>query len=309
MNYAVNIDSLYQNFPAGCQVPSLLLDFGSWLKNKRAGSLGFFFLESKRFNDYYIENGSDLHDNFAFFIRDPTGGLIGYWLYEGGATVSPPIVMFGSEGELSILGGSLAELLSRLAEGKTQAADLDSRDEGGREPTELANWLESHIAKAPTPIQPGHPDFKKWMNEWAQQQREWMDKDSYHLQIADKLRMFVKPNAMAWETAAFDVLLVGTQFKMWHRSFGPKPMPHKDTADLEVLFRSVREQRAQKIPDRGLWFSSFVSIGSQGGATLCCNFMDEPEILDERITIPASDYERDLSSFPRSKHWMPEWLK
>jgi hypothetical protein len=147
------------------------------------------------------------------------------------------------------------------------------------------------------------------MERWGQQQRNLINKDPLHLQIADKLRKFVKPNAQPWETANFEVLLVGTQFKMWHRSFGPKPMPQSEISDLEGLFRSVREQRAQQIPERGLWFSSWVKVGSQGGAILCCNFMGEPKILDERPNIPASDYERDLSVFPRSEHWTPEWLE
>ena len=118
----------------------------------------------------------------------------------------------------------------------------------------------------------------------------------------------MQPNAMPSETANFDVLLVGSQFSMWHRSFGPQPMPQNEISDLESLFRSVREQRAQRVPERGLWFSSWVTIGSKGGAHLCCNFMNEPKILDERPIIPTSDYERDLSTFPRSKHWMPDWL-
>jgi hypothetical protein len=308
MNYSVNIDSLHKNFPADFQVPSLLLDFGSWLTSKRAGSVGYFCLQSERFNDYWIENGSDLHPSFAFFVRDPTGGQIGYWLHDRRTTVSPPVVMVGSEGELSILSDTLEEFLHRLAEGNTQAPDLDSREQGGKEEAELAKWLESRIVKTPIRSHRDHPDLKQWMEEWGQQQRHWIDQDSFHLQIADKLRKFVKPNAQPWETANFDVLLVGTQFKMWHRSFGPKPMPQDEIGDLESLFRSVRQQRAQKIPERGLWFSSWVKVGAQGGAILCCNFMDEPQILDQRPSIPASDYERDLSAFPRSKHWIPERL-
>ena len=41
MNYAVNIESLGKNFPADCHIPDLLLDFGNWLKSKRAGSVGY----------------------------------------------------------------------------------------------------------------------------------------------------------------------------------------------------------------------------------------------------------------------------
>lgn len=309
MNYGVNIESLYKNFPAGFELPSLLLDFANWLKCKRAGSVGFFFLQSERFNDYWIENGSDLHPNFAFFLRDPTGGQIGYWLCDGRATVCPPVVMVGSEGELEILSETLEDFFGLLAQGKTQAPDLDSRDQGGTEESEFERWLKARTVKTPVQRRQDHPDLKQWMETWGQQQRDWINGDPSHLQIADKLRRFVKPNAQPWETANFDVLLVGTQFKMWHRSFGPKPMPQSETADLEGLFNSVREQRAKKMPERGLWFSAWVKVGLQGGAVLCCNFMDEPRILDEQPIIPASDYEHDLRVFPRSEHWTPEWLK
>jgi hypothetical protein len=309
MKYTVNIESLHQNFPSNCEVPPLLLDFGRWLKSKRAGSVGYFYLQSERFDDYWIEHGADLHQNFAFFIRDPTGGRVGFWIYDGLTTASPPVVMVGSEGELSILSDTLEEFLKRLAEGKTRTPDLDSRDQGGKEEAALRRWLDPRTVKTPTQCHRAHPDLEQWMERWGKQQRDWINKDSLHLQIADKLRKFVKPNAQPWETADFGVLLVGTQFRMWHASFGPTPMPQNELSDLECLFRSVREQRAKKIPERGLWFSSWVKVGSEGGAVLCCNFMDQPEILGQRPTILLSDYKRDLSASPRSEHWMPKWLK
>jgi len=308
MNYSVSIESLHKNFPTGFQVPALLLDFGRWLKSKRSGSVGCFSLQSERFDDYWIENGADLHASFAFFLCDPTGSRIGYWLYDGPTTVVPPVVMVGSEGELYILSDTLEEFLERLAEGKTQAPDLDTR-EGGNEGVELATWLESRTVNMPVQTRREHPDLQKWMDEWGWRQRESIDNDSVHCQIADNLRKFVKPNADPWEIANFDVLLVGKQFKMWHRSFGPQAMPQNDVSAVEGLFRAIREQRAKKIPERGLWISSSVKVGSQGGAILCCNFMDEPKILDEWIIVQTSDYKLDLAIFPRSQHWTPEWLK
>jgi hypothetical protein len=308
MNYSVDIESLRKNFPAECQVPSLLLDFGSWLQNKPAGSLGYFSLQAERFSDYWIENGADLHPNFALFIRGPTGSQIGYWLYNGRTTLSPPIVMVGSEGELSVLSETLGEFLSRLAEGSTRVSDLDSRDQRNADGKELSRWLVARTSKAPVDSPQGHPDLTKWIEEWGRQQRNWISNDPAYIQIADELRKYVRPNAKPWRTANFDVLLVGTQFRMWHRSGGPKPMPQDELPGLERLFRSVREKRAQKVPERGLWFSSWVRVGPQGAANLCCNFMDQPKILDKRPRVPAVEYDRDLHAFPRSNHWMPEWL-
>ncbi len=308
MNYWVSAESLLRGFPAEFRVPTLLLDFANWLNNKRKGSVGHFGVLSERFNDYWIENGADLHPYFAFFLRDPTGGQFGYWLYDGPTTACPPIVLVGSEGELSILSETLDEFLSRLAKGGTASA-LDFRDQDAIEGAELTKWLESRITKPPAQNRRNHPDLKQWMEAWGRQQRGFINTDPLHLQIADKLRKFVSPNAKAWQTANFDVLLVGTQFRMWHRSHGPQPMPQNETADLESLFRSVRAERAKKTPERGVWFYSWVRVGSQGGANLCCNFMDEPKVMEERLDVPICDYERDLHDFPRSKHWMPEWIK
>jgi hypothetical protein len=308
MNYTVDLESLHRNFPDGFAVPSLLLEFGNWLKSKQVGSVGYFSLQSERFSDYWIENGADLHPRFAFFIRDPTGGQIGYWLYDGPSTAWPPVVMVGSEGELATLSDNLEEFLQRVAAGNTLAPDLDTRDRRPDENAELAQWAGSRPDATPIRTQRNHPDIKTWMDEWGRQQRESNDSDPLHLQIADKLRKFVKPNAQPWETANFDVLLVGTRFQMWHRSFGPKPMPPGDMSELERLFRTVREQRAHRVPERGLWFSSWVRVGLHGGAYLCCDFMDEPRISGQRLMIARSDYERDLAIFPRSRHWTPAWL-
>jgi hypothetical protein len=168
MNYSVSIESVRKNFPVGCQIPELLLDFGNWLKSQRAGSVGYFSLQSERFNDYWIENGADLHPYFAFFLCDPTGGQIGYWLYDGQTTAFPPIVMVGSEGELRILSDSLEEFLEQVAEGSTNAPDLDSRDDGGREGAALARFLESRTPKTPAATHRDHPDLNGWMDAWGQ---------------------------------------------------------------------------------------------------------------------------------------------
>ena len=308
MNYSVNVQSLRENFPPAFDVPELLLQFSDWLQTKPRGSVGYFALQSDRFNDYWIENGADLHPHFAFFIRDPTGGQIGYWLHDDRRNAPPPIVMVGSEGELEIISNTLEAFLKQLAERDTKVSDLDDRDEGTDEGPELTKWLKSRSVQ-PAQSAQECPDLKAWMNAWGESQRRLIDDNPAHVHIADKFRKCVKPNAERWETANFDVLLVGTQFKVWHRSFGPKPMPQDEVDQLEALFRTVREQRAHSLPERGLWFSAWVKVGPSGGAQLSCNFMDRPKILDEFPFISPDDHARDLKAFPRSRHWMPKWLE
>jgi hypothetical protein len=123
------------------------------------------------------------------------------------------------------------------------------------------------------------------------------------------LRKYVKADAQPWETSTFDVLLVGSRFEIWHRFYGLHALPTDEVRELERLFRSVRDERAQVEPKRGLWFSTWVKVGAQGGAVLCCNFMDRPSYLDQEPLISTADFEQDFRAFPRSEHWMPDWLK
>jgi hypothetical protein len=310
MNYPVDIESLHRNFPSHCEVTDLLADFGEWLRSRGAGSVGYFRFQSERPSDYWIENGADLHPWFAFFMKDPTGGEIGYWMPDGKTIASPPVVSLGSEGEVSVMSETLEGFLALLANRATGHSDLDSRSDDGRdEGAELAAWLKLREVRVATGSSRNFPDLKKWLDNWAQQQRQRIENDPVHIQITEKLRKYLKPNAKPWERTAFDVLLVGTQFKMWRRSFGPKLMADAEVADLESLFRAARLDRARHTPDRGLWFSAWVTVGAEGAVNLSCNFMDEPKIADEHPAVPIADYERDLKDFPRSEYWMPWWLK
>lgn len=311
MTYHVDLASLEWNFPEGFQVPSLLREFEEWLRDRPCQSLGNFSFSSDRINDFWYENGSDLHSHFAFFLQEGSGGQIGYWIQDKDHPDSSPIVYLGSEGELEILSETLEQFLILLAKGKTPLTDPEDPDIDDNCQRELLEWLASRGYQG--------NGFKEkrfdstllevWMNEWSQQQRDRIDKHPALLEIADHLRKFTTFKGDPWETKCFDVLLVGTQFQMWQRKFGPIPMESEKVIGLEPFFRAVREERAHDFPERGLWFSAWIEIRSEGGANLCCNFMDEPKIMDEPLSIPLSDYELDMARFPRSKHWMPRWYK
>ena len=75
----------------------------------------------------------------------------------------PPIVMVGSEGQLNILSDPLEDFLGLLAEGKTQAPDLDSRDQGTEE-AELGKWLEARTVKTPIHRRRDHPAMRRERN-------------------------------------------------------------------------------------------------------------------------------------------------
>jgi hypothetical protein len=309
INYPVNLPSLKENFPPGFEPCQLLLELGDWLSRRPWGSVGCFTFGSRRFSDHWIENGLDLHPYFAFFMRDPTGGEVGYWLHNGPTTPSPPIVLIGSEGQLRVLGDTLEGFIGRLADRSVDASDLGERcDEVEDAGPELANWLTTRVVPSSETWQP-YPDLTRWIDRWSKQQQARDEQNLPLREIAHRLRKYLKPDAEPWERAFFDVLLVGTQFNVWRRHYGVLPMPVNEVAALEPLFRALREQRAREVPERGAWFSAWVTVGAEGVANLSCNFMEQPKFLDQRPVIPARDYALDLRNFPRSQHWLPTWLE
>ncbi len=310
MNSYLNIESLYQNFPQGFTVPKLLIDFCDWLKSHPEQTLGSFHITSERFNDYYIEEGSDLQPYFANFLRDSTGGTIGYWLYDGLHTKSPPIVLFGSEGELKILAEDLMDFLRQFLKQGEVATIRESFDP---EPTddervEFASWLGERPFECKPLSLIAHPDIGQWIENWVKPRRDRFESDPIHVELTNRLRKYLQPNAEAWDRECFDVLLVGSHFQMWHRSYGPKDMPRSDYQELEPLFRALREQRVKQMPERGAWFYAWVCIYPTLPASLACEFMKHPKIGEVIPELSDSDLRLDLLKYPRTAYWMPAWL-
>src|SRR5438094_736159 len=101
--YPFHIESFRDHFPPHFPVPALLFEFADWLRRKPWGSLGDFSVESCRWVDWGADAG-DLYPYLAVFLRTGCGGLIAFWLPEGKALNSPPVVYLGSEGQLALLG-------------------------------------------------------------------------------------------------------------------------------------------------------------------------------------------------------------
>ena len=305
--YQVNVESLHENFPPGFPVPPLLMEFAEWIRGFASGRFGHFDIQGWRFDDYWIEDGSDLAPFFALFVHIKDGSRIGYWLYNGPDTEDPPIVYVGSEGQTAVLSDTLEDFLLNAGEGRTGIHDIGPDASRLPEGKVLASWARRRFS-APHPATRVRPDFDQWLEEWGNTQRRASDEDPVKAEIAERLRPYLKPAAQPWERAAFDILCVGSQFQVWRRHFGVVPLPATEQAKLEPLFRRVRDERARKFPDRGLWFSSWVTVGTTGSAVLSCDFMKVPKFLDVDPAVPIEEYEKDLRAFPRSTYWFPKWL-
>lgn len=305
--YPVDIPSLFRNFPEDLPVPLLLVDFAEWLQQQEWGTLGYFRLVSERFNDSWIENGADLHPQFAFFLTEPSGGQIGFWRYKGASSETAPIVYVGSEGELAILADSLPEFLSRFADGDVGVPDLDDSDqeEGGR--ADFKNWLRARGIDSTSSFEGHHPDLTQWMGSWGKRQQAAFANHSACAQINATLRKYVKPKSSGWDYDTFEILFAGPRLKIWLHSRAPQLIFPNDIAALEAPLRTLREERRATIPERGAWLSARLRFTNAGVSSLACNYMDLPEFAGESIT--PEDYRSDFVDYPRSAHWLPDWAE
>ncbi|MCP2040197.1 hypothetical protein L1281_000777 [Neisseria sp. HSC-16F19] len=148
-------------------MPRLLADFESGFGQFDYGALGYCELVADHLDDYWIEDGSQLADRFALWLKLGNGSLIGFWRPEhfGGDDVLP-VVLLGSEGGQEVLADSLEDFLYRWAEcGDLGSAgyDLlpeeeeDEDDECSLEEctvcrhAELLQWLQAQDIRRPQP--------------------------------------------------------------------------------------------------------------------------------------------------------------
>src|SRR5215471_4547039 len=113
-SYRVDLESIRKAFPLQLDAPPLLIDFANWLDGRPWGSVGCFDLVGN-FSDHAFWDGNSVRNNFALFMRLPTGSLAGAWYPSDHELADAPIVLLDSEGQWKILSPSLEGFLARLA--------------------------------------------------------------------------------------------------------------------------------------------------------------------------------------------------
>jgi hypothetical protein len=196
---SINIPSIYECFPAEMNPPERLIQLVEWISQTAdidSGALPGF--EGSHINDYWIENGSHLANQFGLFIHQADGTLAGFWFYEGCDIEKAPIVVLGGgsgQYEVEVIANSIEDFASRIVEGKTGIYDFDGvLDEDNYDDdddpnefwgwdirkwlTDLGNWLEENWGITPEIRQQfidndpkqDHPDLQKWFDKWTEKQ-------------------------------------------------------------------------------------------------------------------------------------------
>lgn len=305
------------NFPPGTSVPELLIEFSEWFRQHPYPEEWAFQIQSEKVgSDWFAINGADLYDSVMPFIQLPRGSRVCLWRQNQEPLNECPVLYFHSDGDDRIVGKNLESFLVLFAAGKTGIQEIDStkNETVNKIRTEFHSWLHNKSSNA------ADPDFAKleadcneltthlvkWLDDWNQQQDALIKENESFGTLVAKLKHYLAVNAQPWEKTNFEIAMVGPKFEIRRKFFGDKEVP--EAADIEPILRELRVQRAGKCPGRGLWHSAWLSLSPEGGVSLDCEFLSDPEPLFQKEKPTEHDYKADCQSHPREQYWQPHWL-
>jgi hypothetical protein len=320
--YAVVIKpaDLARRWPERHEFPKAIPDLAQLVMPWPWGSIGHFRMPGTRFNDYWVEGGADLYDQFGMFLNLPDGTDIALWYHDGVVAGAEPVVEIGSEGALNVLAPNLKSFLIDWAEGRGQL-DLAFDDSGEYEdltPEILAErkriraeflTFARAIPDAPPGVPP--PDLQKFIDAYGDRSRAAIKADPILLEIAKVLDAHIPRGKEVWESTSFMLAAAGSRIEV-QTSFLPPdyteraPLPEREA--LIPLIAKAREARAAgKHASRGLWHRADLKLYADGHAELRADWESPPSFLDGS-TATKAELEADLARFPRGPRWREPWM-
>ena len=307
-SYRVDLESIRRAFPLHLDAPPSLIDFAHWLDGRPWGSVGCFDLVGN-FSDHAFWDGSSVRNNFALFMRLPTGSLAGAWYPSGHKLVDAPIVLLDSEGQWKILGPSFEAFLARLSlRDIVEESDLAPCDDEQDATGELAVWLRKRLGgtelAALTKMPAGLPDFRGFMEKWYRDRENYWANHPTMKALAELLVAHCPKGENPWERTLFDAAIVGRQYEL--RFFGRDCQPIREAAAVEPVLRGLRDDMWRAHPLLGLWYA--MSFGMSADGQINPNFDYEARPTIDNKPADLSEAKADLLRAPRPARWVPSWL-
>jgi hypothetical protein len=321
----IHLDELERHWPDGREVPPLLKDLATFVRDQEYRSLGDFLMPGSRMDDAWIENGSDLWPFFGMFIGLPDGSRAALWFPEDGSPRDAPIVYLGSEGDNRIeapnleaflaawplaafdkkgalaAGGNKVSLPFELLRGKNEEAQ-------NRRPALLA-FLRERLGEDPSnfirPPEPAAP-LIHFLDAWGERERQRIASDPLLRAIAKQLDRYIPHGKELWQWETLLVRVSGGRCEIDTPEAGKKPLPGEK--EVIPLVLEAREARAQGIHAvRGLWHKASIQLTSDGLCRILGDWAGQPIFRDGK---PPSVFEiaTDLKHFPRSDRWLEPWM-
>jgi hypothetical protein len=324
----INLAGIERNWPDDRPVPKLVGDIANLMAPWPNGSFGYLRFQSTRFDDYWIELGGDLNEQFGVFINLPEGTNIAVWFHEGAVRDAEPVIELGSEGELHVLAPNLKSFFAMWADGTLpkssvayheliNAGDLTTSEEKAQYLL-YAEQMRALVSMAPD-HPPGLPaqNIAKFMEQWGATSRAKIAADPIMQAMLTLLDANIprRPEGSDLDTtyvfpASYQIRIAGPRVEIQSRALPPdyttfEPLPEREA--LIPLILQVREARAHAHPERGLWNSAMLELYEDRTTVLKASWEFEPEFREGgRIT--KAEFEADSARFPKSPRWREQWM-
>jgi hypothetical protein len=321
----IDLESVERCWPVGHAVPQLIKDIANLIAPWPNPAVGNVRFQGARFDDYWIELGGDLSEQFGKFIHFADGVYIAVWFHEGAEPGSEPVVEIGSEGELNMLATNLKTFLQKWVEGKVHReldVELLAETEGA---DYLRNW--KTYASKMTEVINKFPESKtarplanlpKFFEQWQTSALAEIAADPIMSAILDLMKSHVPkipegsdPGTTHVQPKSYAVRIAGHRIEIQPPALPPDyttfdPLPERDA--IIPLLLKARENRARQYPGRGLWHDARLEIYADNTIMLKASWEFEPSFREGgRMT--KAELNADLSRFPRDPRWRQPWME
>ena len=315
--YAPSIDiaNIERCWPVPHHVPYLILQFADMIKDWPHGAIGYFAMKGNRLDDYWIELGGELSEQFGTFLSTPDGTRVSLWFYDGVEAGAEPVIELGGEGELNVLAPNLKSfLLGWDSHGGPQDLQLQAPEATGVETTLRAKCLAELTALANAqPDPPSAPpiyDLPNFMADWQVSALKQLAGDPTMQAIAALLDNHVPRGPELSAQAHMHLRVAGARVEIQTGALPPDyktfvPLPEREA--LIPLILQARDERAEAHPERGLWHSASLTLDRGGLVMIKASWEFEPDFREGgRMT--RTELDADLMQYPRSPRWREPWM-
>jgi hypothetical protein len=320
----IDLDSVERCWPVGHSVPQLIKDIANLIAPWPNHAVGYARFEGARFDDYWIELGGDLSEQFGKFIHLPDGTYIAVWFYDGAELGVEPVVEIGSEGELNVLAPNLKSFMMKWAEGKVHReldAELLAETEGA---DYLLNWktyaskMIEVINKAPEPkTAEVRAHLTKFFEQWQISALAKIAADPTMAAILALMKLHIPrfpeggdPATTYVQPKSYAIRIAGKRVEIQPPALPPDyitfdPLPEIDA--LIPLLLQARKNRAKEYPARGLWHDARLEFYVDNYILLKASWEFEPSFREGgRMT--KAELDVDFQGFPRDPRWRQLWM-